>query len=108
MQSPPIPQPEQCLMKSTHVLLAILVALPMAGAALPATPAATLDPQHGRLAGLVGRWSVRQSLWTTPGAPPRIDRGTADFAMVLNRRHLRQTLRIADGTNFEGLGYIGY
>jgi hypothetical protein len=95
-------------MKPTYLLMAVLMAVPVASAARPAAPAVSLDPQHRELARLAGAWTVRQSFWTTPGAAPKIDEGTADFAMVLNQRHLRQSLRIADGTNFEGLGYIGY
>ena len=79
--------------------------------ALLATPAAaqtTPDAQHAMLAGLAGHWSVKQSLWLGDAKTPKIDTGTADFAMVLNGRHLRQDLRINDGTAFEGLGYIGY
>lgn len=74
-------------------------------AALAAGPAP--DVQHRTLAGLSGHWSVKQSLWLG-GSEPKVDTGSADFAMVLNGRHLRQTLHIADGTGFEGLGYIGY
>jgi hypothetical protein len=95
------------IVKLTAALLAVLVAIPMAAPA-QAIAQAELDPQHRELARLVGTWSVRQSFWKAPGQAPKIDPGTADFAMVLNRRHLRQTLHIADGTNFEGLGYIGY
>jgi len=76
--------------------------------AAPRQAAAAPDPEHAALARLAGEWSVRQSFWTTPGAPPKIDRGTASFALVLGH-HLRQTLRIpAADKPFEGLGYIGY
>jgi hypothetical protein len=95
-------------MKFPHALLAGLMAVPTLSAAQPAPPAAALDAQHRQLASLAGAWSVRQSLWTAPGAAPKVDHGNADFAMVLRQRHLRQTLHIADGTGFEGLGYIGY
>ncbi len=71
--------------------------------------AAPLDVEHAALAKLAGHWSVKQSYWTSPDKPPAIDQGEADFAMVLDGRHLRQTLRIAAKDKpFEGLGYIGY
>ncbi len=70
--------------------------------------AAPLDPEHAALARLAGHWSVRQTFWTTPDAPPAIDQGDADFTMVLDGRHLRQDLHIAAKTPFQGLGYIGY
>ncbi len=71
--------------------------------------AAPLDAEHAALANLAGHWSVTQTLWATPGGPPAVDQGNADFAMVLDGRHLRQDLRIASKDKpFEGLGYIGY
>ena len=75
-------------------------------AGLVASPA--LDAEHRMLAGLSGHWTVKQSLWLVASGKAKIDTGTADFAMVLKGRHLKQTLHIADGTGFEGLGYIGY
>ncbi|HWT51581.1 MAG TPA: DUF1579 family protein [Caulobacter sp.] len=67
------------------------------------------DVQHAALARLAGHWNVSQTYWTDPGAKPVVDPGEADFAMVLQGRHLRQTLRIASKEKpFEGLGYIGY
>jgi len=75
-------------------------------AGLAAGPA--LDAQHRMLAGLAGHWTVRQSLWLDASGKAKVDSGTADFTMVLKGRHLKQTLHIADGTGFEGLGYIGY
>jgi hypothetical protein len=99
-------------MKFTHPLLISLMAatimVPVAVTARPASPATPIDPHHRELASLAGTWSVRQSFWSKADAAPKIDRGTAEFAMILNRQHLRQTLRIDDGTHFEGLGYIGY
>jgi hypothetical protein len=94
-------------MKLSHSLLAILLMAPLPASARQTT-SPVLDAQHRELAALEGSWSVKQSIWAAAGAPPKVDHGTAAFAMVLNRRHLRQTLRIADGTGFEGLGYIGY
>jgi len=71
--------------------------------------AAPLDAEHAALARLAGHWSVKQSYWTSPDKPPVLDQGEADLAMVLDGRHLRQTLRIAAKDKpFEGLGYIGY
>jgi hypothetical protein len=89
--------------------------LALTAAALLATPLSAQekdvvapDREHRLLASLAGKWDVRQSLWLVPGRPPKLDSGTAELTMVLNGRHLRQTLRIADGTNFEGLSYVGY
>lgn len=83
-----------------------MIAAALIAAAVAAAPAP--DAQHRMLAGLSGTWTVKQSLWLDAAKPPKVDTGAADFAMVLNGRHLKQTLRIADGTGFEGLGYIGY
>lgn len=88
-------------MKLAPALMAFLLATPQA-------VAAPLDPEHRQLADLAGHWRVTQSFWTMPGGAPKVDKGEAEFAMILNQRHLRQTLRIADGTGFEGLGFIGY
>lgn len=84
------------------IWLALTVLLPAAAAA------ETPDPQHAWLSGLAGTWRVEQSLWLDGAKTPKVDAGTADFAMVLRGRHLKQSLRIDDGTGFEGLGYIGY
>lgn len=95
-------------MKIIAALLALSL-LPLPAAALAAaarTPEA--DAQHRALAALAGHWTVTQSLWLDGAATPKIDAGDADFAMVLNGRHLKQTLHINDGTGFEGLGYLGY
>lgn len=83
---------------------ASLLAAPLSAQNQTAPP----DREHQLLAALAGKWEVRQSFWGAPGKPPKRDDGTAELAMVLNGRHLRQTLHIADGTGFEGLSYIGY
>ena len=65
--------------------------------------------QHRRLAELVGTWKVTQSFWTTGNPAPKIDTGSATYAMVLGGRHLRQDLQIdSPDKTFEALGYIGY
>jgi hypothetical protein len=89
-------------MKRMMMWLAVATLIPVVATA------ETPDPQHRMLEGLSGHWHVSQSLWLDGATTPKIDAGTADFAMVLRGRHLRQTLRIDDGTGFEGLGYIGY
>ena len=65
--------------------------------------------QHQRLAELVGTWKVTQSFWTSGNPTPKIDTGSATYAMVLGGRHLRQDLQInSPDKAFEALGYIGY
>jgi len=81
------------------------VAIAGAGASAAAPP---IDARHAQLATLSGHWTVRQSMWIDPNAPPVIDHGTAVYAMVLGGRHLRQDLRVASSKPFEGLGFIGY
>jgi hypothetical protein len=93
-------------MKRIAMWLTLAALMPVAAAAQMTTE--TPDAQHAMLAGLAGKWTVAQSLWLDGATTPKVDSGTADFAMVLRDRHLRQTLRIDDGTGFEGLGYIGY
>lgn len=88
-------------MKIIAMCATLLCAVPAAAGAQ------TIDPQHQALASLAGTWTVKQSLWLGDAQSPKIDTGTADFAVVL-KRQLRQSLHIADGTDFEGLGYIGY
>jgi len=91
------------------LIVALIAPLCITALPAPAQQAKSApDSEHQLLASLSGQWVVTQSLWSTPGKPPKIDRGTADLAMILNGRHLRQALRIDDGTNFEGLGYVGY
>jgi hypothetical protein len=97
-------------MSSRWGFRSLVVALPvfLVAPAASDVSVSALDPQHRELADLTGAWSVKQSFWSAVDAPAKIDKGTAEFVMVLNQHHLRQTLHIADGTNFEGLGYIGY
>lgn len=65
--------------------------------------------QHQRLAELVGTWKVTQSFWTSGNLTPKIDTGSATYAMVLGGRHLRQDLQINSADKaFEALGYIGF
>ncbi len=92
-------------MKLIHALLALALG---PGSAMAAAPASVQDPQHRALAALTGAWSVKQTFWSAPGTAPRFDSGTATFSLVLKDHHLKQVLHIADGTGFEGLGYIGY
>ena len=86
-------------MKRTIALLAIALATP--------AYAQELDPQHSALAHLAGAWTVQQSLWLGDATTPKIDSGKADFTMVL-KHQLQQSLNINDGTDFAGLGYIGF
>lgn len=88
------------------ILPALAMLAQPAAAGLP--DASAPDAEHRMLARLAGEWTVKQAFWTTPGMPPKIDSGHASLAMILNGRHLRQSVRIDDGTNFEGLGYFGY
>jgi hypothetical protein len=71
--------------------------------------AGVAGPEHRRLAELVGAWKVKQSFWSSGDHDPKIDTGSATYAMVLGGRHLRQDLRIdSPDKPFEALGYIGY
>ena len=90
-----------------HLALSALALLAQPAVAGPPDGLAP-DAEHRMLAGLAGEWTIKQSFWTTPGKPPKIDTGHASLAMILNGRHLRQSVHIDDGTNFEGLGYFGY
>ena len=90
-----------------HLALSALALLAQPAAAAPPDGLAP-DAEHRMLAGLAGEWTVKQSFWTTPGKPPKIDTGHASLAMILNGRHLRQSVHIDDGSNFEGLGHFGY
>ncbi len=85
----------------------LIIGLLALALAAPACAEETLDPQHQALAHLAGAWTVKQSLWLGDATTPKVDSGQADFALVLNHQ-LQQSLRIDDGTHFEGLGYIGF
>lgn len=95
---------------SGWVLVLALSGLGGVGVARAAAPVARqqVEAPDAPLAALAGHWVVRQSIYPETGSSPVIDHGTADFAMVLGGRHLRQKLRIASSKPFEGLGYIGY
>ncbi len=114
------------LAKSTSLIALLLTLAAWQAQAVSPTPAKTtttaadesaaafekagiVGPQHRRLAELVGTWKVTQSFWTTGNPAPKIDAGSATYAMVLGGRHLRQDLRIdSPDKAFEALGYIGY
>jgi hypothetical protein len=71
--------------------------------------AGAVGTQHQRLAEIAGNWAVTQYMWTAPNSAPKVDNGSATYAMVLGGRHLRQILRINSMDKaFEALGYIGY
>ncbi|MDI9237856.1 DUF1579 family protein [Lysobacter sp. LF1] len=74
----------------------------------PAVAAGTVGDEHRRLGELAGLWAVRQSLWLTPGQPPRVDAGTAEFSIVLGGRALRQDLRVSSDAPFQGIGHTGF
>lgn len=90
--------------KSSAALRRWMLAVAMSLAAGSAAATSQAAPSYAQLA---GHWSVQQSMWTTPGASPVVDHGTATYALVLGGRDLRQDLRIASSKPFEGLGYIG-
>lgn len=104
--------------RAAAVPLALGLILGLAnGTASAADPARTAQPvaaqsatpEFAHLAALAGRWSVWQSMWAEPSAPPVVDRGRASFTAVLGGRHLRQELQIdAAAKPFQGLGYLGY
>lgn len=91
-------------MKIAVVTFALILACPLVA---HAQQTATPDAEHQNLAELAGAWNVQQSLWLDGTTSPTVDSGHADFKVVLHRQ-LQQSLHIDDGTDFEGLGYIGY
>jgi hypothetical protein len=91
-----------------RLAIALVATLVAVTAPAAAQQRETPDAEHQLLASLAGKWTVTQSYWAVPGKPPKIDHGSAELAMILAGRHLRQTVRIDDGTSFEGLGYFGY
>jgi hypothetical protein len=95
-------------MKSRRVLLAITLSWLALSPWRVAVAAPVTDPEHRMLATLVGDWAVKQSLWTTGNAAPKVDAGRATFSLVLDGHELQQKLTIDDGTGFEGLGYLGF
>lgn len=65
--------------------------------------------QHRQLAGMVGEWTTKQSMWMDPKSPPLVQTGSATSTMVLGDRHVRQDYRGQwMGQPFEGIGYTGY
>lgn len=65
--------------------------------------------QHRQLAGMVGEWTTKQTMWMDPQQPPMVQAGSATGTMVLGGRHVRQDYRGEFmGAPFEGLAYTGY
>lgn len=65
--------------------------------------------QHRQLAGMVGEWTTKQTMWMDPSKPPMVQAGSATGTMVLGGRHVRQDYRGEFmGAPFEGLAYTGY
>lgn len=101
----------KCFVATGGWVLALALAFPgVPGGARAAEPGPRqpIEAHYAPLASLAGHWVVRQSMWLDAESAPVVDRGTADFAMVLGGRHVRQVLHIASSKPFEGLGYIGY
>jgi hypothetical protein len=73
------------------------------------TKAMTPGKPHQDLAGQVGTWEGKVSMWDAPGAAPQISQARAERTMGLGGRvlldHWRGTMM---GMPFEGLGTTGY
>jgi hypothetical protein len=66
-------------------------------------------PEHERLAGLVGRWSVETRVWPEPGAQPMTVNGTAENRMILGGRFLVSETNTAAGPmQGESLMILGF
>lgn len=65
---------------------------------------------HRHLKQLAGRWKLEVKNWfADPAGPPEITQGTANVAMIMGDRYLREEVKgeMAEGL-FEGMGVTGY
>jgi hypothetical protein len=70
---------------------------------------ATPGEEHKQLVGTAGSWTVKSTMWETPGQPPTVSSGTSENTSVLGGRFVRQTFKgDFNGMPFEGIGYTGY
>lgn len=51
---------------------------------------ATPGEYHQRLGSLVGSWVVEGQLWPAPGAPPMVNKGTAEARWILDKRFVEE------------------
>lgn len=71
--------------------------------------AATPGPAHAGLAMTVGDYTVSIKSWSTPGAEPTVDTGTATRRMLLDGRVVAEELRASmGGQAFNGFGLTGF
>jgi hypothetical protein len=71
--------------------------------------AASPGPEHKKLEGMVGSWSVKVKMWPAPGAPAQESSGTATRKWVLGGRYVQESFSgNFMGMPFTGVGYTGY
>lgn len=71
--------------------------------------AATPGPAHQKMAKMAGRWKAKVTSWMSPGAPPTVSDGSAEFRPLLGGRYLEQKFKgDMGGHPFEGMGVDGY
>jgi hypothetical protein len=72
--------------------------------------ACTPGEQHKRLAELIGKWDTETRMWMAgPDAPPRSEKGTAEFKWLLDGRWLQQEWQgTMMGHPIKGFGITGY
>ena len=107
---------------TAYLLLATALACPPLAAQEPAKAspeqvaamqayqrAATPGPAHAGLAMTVGDYTVSIKSWSTPGAEPTVDTGTATRRMLLDGRVVAEELHASmGGQAFNGFGLTGF
>lgn len=86
-------------LKALSLALVLLFPGLPAGAETASDRLAAPGPEHGWMVPLTGNWKVAMRVWPGPGAEPfEIPGMTADRAMILGGRYLREVLIGGDGT----------
>jgi hypothetical protein len=86
------------------VALGAFIATPsLGGASAPA------DPEHGRLAAMVGTWDVEMTFWFQPGAPGVAGKGTSTIRPLFDGVFIEEAIDGAlNGAPFSTLAWTGY
>jgi hypothetical protein len=90
-------------------LIAALVAATAIATATTANAAPPADPEHARLAAMVGTWDVEMTFWFRPGGPGLLTKGTSTIRPLFDGLFVEEKIEgVLNGTPFTTLAWTGF
>lgn len=94
---------------SRACLIAALLAVSALATAATAGAAPPADPEHARLATMVGTWDVELTFWFRPGGPGLTTKGTSIIRPLFDGLFIEEKIEGAlNGTPFTTLAWTGF